>query len=154
MFTKVLFPIDLQEQAFSLGALRFAVEQAEKHGAELHVLSVLPHAGKPTMLDYQHDKDALREIEQSAHERLEALIGNQVPADVRVTKIVRKGGVPYDEILRYADKNRADLIVIPSHDKSALEEFFMGSCAAKVVRRARCSVMVVREQRKRGHVRD
>jgi len=152
MFTRVLFPIDLHEQAFSLGALRFAVEQAEKDGAGLHVLTVLPHAGKPTMLDYQHDKDMLREVERSAHERLDALVENQVPAGVRVTKIVRKGGAPPDEILRYADKNEADLIVIPSHDKSALEEFFMGSCAAKVVRRARCSVMVVRKPRKRGGV--
>lgn len=151
MFSKVSFPIDLHEQAFSLEALQFAVEQAAKYQATLSILTVLPHLDKPTMLDFQHDEETLREIEQSAHERLDALIRNQVPTNVRVTKIVHKGGDPYDEILRYAEKNQIDLIVIPSHDKSALEEFFMGSCAGKVVRRARCSVMVMRKSRKRSY---
>lgn len=147
MFSKVLFPIDLHEQAFSLGALQFAVDQAQKYGAELHVLTVLPHLDKPTMLDYQHDEDTLREIEQSARERLDALVAKQVPEGVTVTKEIHKGGSPHDEILRYAGKHQVDLIVIPSHDKSALENLLMGSCAAKVVRNAHCSVMVIRKGR-------
>ena len=150
MFSKVLFPIDLHEQAFSLEALTFAVEQAAKNQAELHVLTVLPHLDKPTMLDFQHDENTLREIERSAHERLDALIKNQVPESVRVTKIVHKGGDAHDEILHHAEQHQVDLIVIPSHDKSALEAFFMGSCATKVVRRAHCSVMVMRTPRKRS----
>ena len=148
MFRKILFPIDLHEQAFSLQALQFALEQAQKDQAELHVLTILPHADKPTMLDYQHDQDTLQEIERSAHERLDALVAQQVPATVAVTKVVHKGGTPHDDILRYAAQQQVDLIVIPSHDKSALEEFFMGSCAAKVVRQAHCSVMVLRKPRK------
>jgi nucleotide-binding universal stress UspA family protein len=150
MFEKILLPIDLHEQAFSLEALRFAVEQAQKDGAELHVLTILPHADKPTMLDYQHDQDTLREIDRSVHERLDALIARQVPATVAVTKVVHKGGTPHDGILRYAEKRHIDLIVMPSHDKNALEAFFMGSCAAKVVRQAHCSVMVLRRSRKTG----
>lgn len=39
MFTKVLFPIDLHEEAFSLEALQFAVEQAREADAELYVLT-------------------------------------------------------------------------------------------------------------------
>jgi len=149
MFQKILFPIDLHEQAFSLEALKFAVEQAQKDGAELHVLTILPHADKPTMLDHQHDENLLKEIDRSAHERLDALVAQQVPAQVAVTKIIHKGGTPHDDILRYANKQHIDLIVMPSHDKSALEEFFMGSCAAKVVRQAHCSVLVLRKPRSR-----
>ena len=145
MIKNVLFPIDLHEQSFSLEALHFAIEQAEQKQAQLHVLTVLPHMDKPTMLDFKFDENTLKDIERSAHERLDALIAKEVPSTIQVNKVVHKGGTPYDVILRYANQHQIDLIVVPSHDKSGFEKFFLGSCADKLVRHAHCSVMVFRK---------
>lgn len=46
-------------------------------------------------------------------------------------------------ILEYAEEHSADCIVIASH-RPGLEDYFLGSTAARVVRHAPCSVHVVR----------
>lgn len=47
------------------------------------------------------------------------------------------------KILDYAERNDAECIVIASHNPG-LEDYFLGSTAARVVRHARCSVHVLR----------
>ncbi len=54
-------------------------------------------------------------------------------------------GTPYDEILKLSEQLKVDLIVISSKGKNALEGFFFGSTTEKVVRKAKCSVFVVRK---------
>jgi nucleotide-binding universal stress UspA family protein len=53
-------------------------------------------------------------------------------------------GNPAEEIIRYAAENRTDLIVMGTHGRSGLERLLMGSVAEKVLRRALCSVLVVK----------
>jgi len=53
-------------------------------------------------------------------------------------------GDPTDEIVRVADSLSADMIVMGTHDSVGLERLLLGSVAEAVVRRARCSVLVVR----------
>ena len=47
-------------------------------------------------------------------------------------------------ILEAATDWRADLIVVGSHGRTGLDRFLLGSVAESIVRRARCSVQVVR----------
>jgi nucleotide-binding universal stress UspA family protein len=65
-----------------------------------------------------------------------------VPADIRRRHIVGHGSI-YHEILRYADEIEADLIVISAHRPTA-EDYLIGPNAARVVRHAHVSVLVVR----------
>lgn len=46
-------------------------------------------------------------------------------------------------LVEYADKNNIDCIIVASH-RPGLEDFFIGSTAARVVRHAKCSVHVIR----------
>jgi nucleotide-binding universal stress UspA family protein len=55
-------------------------------------------------------------------------------------------GDPTDEIVRVADSLSADMIVMGTHDSAGLERLLLGSVAEAVVRRARCSVLVVRSK--------
>ncbi|MEP7049864.1 MAG: universal stress protein [Pseudomonadota bacterium] len=55
-------------------------------------------------------------------------------------------GDPTDEIVRVADSLSADMIVMGTHDSAGLERLLLGSVAEVVVRRARCSVLVVRSK--------
>jgi nucleotide-binding universal stress UspA family protein len=53
-------------------------------------------------------------------------------------------GKPAEEILSVAYEVGAELIIIGSHDHTALERILLGSTSAAVVRGAACSVLVVR----------
>ena len=55
---------------------------------------------------------------------------------------VRKGN-PATAILAVASERNADVIVIASH-RPGLQDYFLGSTAARVVRHAKCSVHVIR----------
>ncbi len=66
-----------------------------------------------------------------------------MPDDVSVQHIVGEGTV-YEVILDMAEKVEADLIVMASH-RPELQDYLLGPNAARVVRHAKCSVLVVRE---------
>ncbi len=53
-------------------------------------------------------------------------------------------GDPASEIVRYAEEQVVDLIVMGTHGRSGLERLLMGSVAEKVMREAPCSVLVVK----------
>jgi universal stress protein F len=52
-------------------------------------------------------------------------------------------GNPAERILKQAQENNTDLIVIASHN-SKIENLLLGSCASKVVRHSHCTVTVVK----------
>lgn len=49
-----------------------------------------------------------------------------------------------EQLLRYARRERVDLIVMGSLGESGIKDFFLGSVATRVVANAPCSVLVVR----------
>ena len=58
--------------------------------------------------------------------------------------VVREPTNPATEIARYAVDAGIDLIVMGTHGRTGLERLLMGSVAEKVMREARCSVLVVK----------
>jgi nucleotide-binding universal stress UspA family protein len=65
------------------------------------------------------------------------------PEGISVDVKIRQG-VPYREIVQEAEDGEYDLIVLGARGKSRLKEFLYGSNAEKVVRRAHCSVYLVK----------
>ncbi len=59
-------------------------------------------------------------------------------------------GVPFDEILRFAKRQKADAIVMGTHGRSGVKRLFLGSVAESVLREAECPVIVVRERAAAG----
>ncbi len=57
----------------------------------------------------------------------------------------QRSGNPAHEIIDSAKDNGADLIMLASHNPD-LRDYFIGSTAARVVRHAQCSVLVIREK--------
>ena len=53
-------------------------------------------------------------------------------------------GYPAEEILRYADENDIDLILMATHGRSGINRWVMGSVADKVLRSSRVPVLLVR----------
>jgi nucleotide-binding universal stress UspA family protein len=137
----VLMPVDLNDERSWRLALAEALAMLRAQGGVLHVVSVLPDFGLPVVGDFfrkDYEKEALKRLGQA----LTDWVGTHVPADIEVRPHVLHGSI-YDEILRAADKLKADVIVIGSH-RPELKDYLLGPNAARVVRHARQSVYVVR----------
>ena len=75
---------------------------------------------------------------RTAEQRLEERV-----RDVPEAKAVLINGHSGLAISDYAQKENADCIIVGSH-KPGLSDYFLGSTAARIVRHAHCSVIVLR----------
>ncbi|MHB8139622.1 MAG: universal stress protein, partial [Smithellaceae bacterium] len=53
-------------------------------------------------------------------------------------------GIPYEEILKEQEAKGIDLIVIASHGKTGILKNLLGGVVDKVMKRAKCQVLLVR----------
>ncbi len=142
MYHDILLTVDLNDEASWAKALPAAVELAKASGATLHVVSIVPDFGMPVVGGFFPDdfeEKALAEVSK----KLVAFCGENVPPEIEVKNIVRHGNV-YKEILEIAGEIGCDLIVIGAQ-RPDLKDYLLGPNAARVVRHANCSVLVVRD---------
>jgi universal stress protein A len=141
---KILVPTDFSE--CSDAAVQYGRAMAETFGATLHLLHVVqdpytqPWAAEafPAPLG-----DMLAQWQAQARARLQELLPEAARKDVMVAVQV---GSPFQEIVRYAVEQAIDLIVIGTHGRGPIGHMLLGSVAEKVVRKAPCPVLTVREQ--------
>ncbi len=146
---RIVCPVDFSEP--SELALVQAARQAQQAGAELHLIAVvqpMPAAlisdGMPfTDLNPTPDMPT-----QAAEAHLAKLRDSTCAAVSERTSLHVAVGVPFVEIVRYAREVEADLIVMGSHGRTGIEHLLIGSVAERVVRKAPCSVLVVRDAKR------
>ena len=141
MFKEILLPIDLGEVESSRKAVSTAIELSRTEGARLHLLCVVP--GYSMSIVSQYFPEGFEETSLAeAAKQLDDFIAKNIPAEITSPAIVANGTV-YKEILRVAGEIGCDMIVIASH-RPELKDYLLGPNAARVVRHADCSVLVVR----------
>jgi nucleotide-binding universal stress UspA family protein len=141
----ILVPTDFSE--YSEKAYKQAVEIAKMFNSTITVLHVeAPDFERMTALYISEEK--LKEIRDNLIKETEESLKKFINIADNINEINIKTrietGVAYDEIVKLTKNEDYDLIVISSHGKNALEAFFYGSTTEKVVRNAKCSVLVVR----------
>ncbi len=141
MYKTVLLPIDLNESSSWDKAVPAALASVRTQGTGLHVMTVVPDFGMASV-GVHFPNDFADKMRAEAGAQLKAFVGEHIPRDVAVHSIVGQGTV-YQEILRVAREVGADLIVMASH-RPELNDDLLGPNAARVVRHASCSVLVVR----------
>jgi nucleotide-binding universal stress UspA family protein len=141
--TKVLFPTDFSEGA--VYAFPYAIDMVKTYKAELHLVHILYDFVVATGLHVPHTSvDTLYlELEQSAAKQLENF-GLDQRKDIPGIQTAILRGVPYEELLKYAETHGIDLIVIGTHGRKGLDRMLFGSTAERVVRNATCPVLTVR----------
>jgi nucleotide-binding universal stress UspA family protein len=142
MYSDILLPIDLSDEHSWRKALPTAVSLCRTFQATLHVMTVVPEFGLP-MVGQFFPAGYEAKLHQQVAKQLEDFVAQQVPADTSVQRIVAAGKI-YQQILSTAKQIKPDLIVMGSH-RPELSDYLLGPNAARVVRHAGCSVMVVRE---------
>jgi nucleotide-binding universal stress UspA family protein len=134
MYKNILVPVALDHErdvAAALGVARKLVAP----GGTVTALTVV-EAMPAYVLAQMPDGQAERNLAVAA-EQLEGLIGT---GEVRAMAVA---GHPARSILDHAAAHGVDCIVIASH-RPGLQDYFLGSTAARVVRHAPCAVHVVR----------
>lgn len=132
----VIVPIDFSEASYS------AVDVARELVAEpsgLHVVHVIP---TPTMFEpvaVLEKLDTNASYHRAADVIREHLSGKYADAQINILF-----GDPGTEIAAFAERVQADLVVMPSHGRSGLQKFFLGSVAERVLRLAHCPVLILR----------
>ncbi|MEP0236149.1 universal stress protein [Roseibium sp.] len=142
MYKSILVPVDLAENSSWKKSLPVAEAMARTFQAELHLVAVVPDFGKSIVGSY-FPKDFEGDALKAAGEMLKAFISENVGTEVSVKGHVAHGTI-YEEINKAADKLGCDLIVLASH-RPELKDYLLGPNAARVVRHAAQSVLVVRD---------
>ncbi len=137
----ILVPVDFSER--SLAALTYAIRFAQDFGGSLVVLHVLD----PLLVAGRLESARLRQLKSSsrreAEEQLQALRRELVQTGVR-TQLFLRHGPATDVILAFGVAKKADLIIMSSQGRTGLSRLLIGSVAERVVRHARCPVLIVR----------
>ncbi|WP_150524915.1 universal stress protein [Roseibium sediminis] len=141
MYKSILLPIDLGEESSWTKALPTAEKLAVTFGAELHVVCVVPDFGKSIVGSF-FPKDYEGGALEKASEMLKSFLDEHNPDGLAIKGHIAHGTI-YEEINKTADKLGCDLIVLSSH-RPELKDYLLGPNAARVVRHANQSVMVVR----------
>ncbi|HBB17371.1 MAG: hypothetical protein A3J94_05850 [Syntrophus sp. RIFOXYC2_FULL_54_9] len=144
---KILVPTDFSEDSDL--AFRTALSMAVNYKARIFLLHVI---SKQSLADYCLDQSIVdRVLNESiifSNEKLQEVIDrNQQGGGIKVIPDVRKGQ-PFEEILKEASERKIDLIVIASHGKTGLQKYLIGSVTDKVMKEAKCPVLLIPSQEK------
>lgn len=141
---KVLVPIDFSD--YSKSALKYAVNFAKSFNAEIILVYVVEPVIYPP--DFSMGQIAMPSIttewDDRAKDELQKLAKSEIKEIANVKTII-KTGKPFVEIIETAKEENIDLIIIATHGHSGVEHILFGSTAEKVVRKAPCPVLTLRE---------
>ena len=143
---KILVPTDFSE--YSDKALQKALDIAKEEGSEILFFHVIHDDFQTCVVDYCFTVNEIEAIKsrmfKAATENMQKQLDKfPLSKEVKVSMEVRNG-VPYHEILKLQEEKGADLIVISSHGRSAITTFLMGNVTSRVLKRAKCEVLLVK----------
>ncbi len=151
-------------------AFEYALSLAQEFQTELHLAHVLKPSDSFNMTPSDHmmfqTGDAMRwnqsnlqtmngieNIEKQEKKnillsRLEKKLLNMIPEECNnwcTPATILLEGTPYQELINYSEHKNIDLIVLGIHGHSLLENLLIGSTTDRVIRRASCSILAVRQ---------
>ncbi|MFC2990518.1 MULTISPECIES: universal stress protein [Halomonas] len=142
MYSKIMLPVDLNEESSWKKALPTAVTLCRTFGASLHVVTVLPDYRMPLVGSY-FPKDFAKKAHAAIAEAQQTFIQEHVPEEIQTQSVIVDGS-PWEAIIKAAKKLEVDLIVMASHNKRKFADYVLGPNAEHVVHHAKISVMIVR----------
>jgi nucleotide-binding universal stress UspA family protein len=142
MFKNILVTIDLDEEEYSVRILQAAKDAASGDGAKFNVITVVPNFGMSIVGAFFPEGHEEKMIQQ-AQKNLHAFTAKHAGGLEAVQHVIGHGNI-YEEVLAWAAKLKADLIIVGAHRASAAD-YLLGPNSARIVRHAKCSVLVVRD---------
>ena len=150
---RILCPLDFSE--FSDRACRYAQSLARHYEAALTLVHVVPpvFAAYPSYVYPDMVNDIYQDLRAHAEELLRLFASSHIRGGVQVVNKVCEGAVT-ESILALAATESPDLIVMGTHGRHGFDHLLLGSVTEKVLRKARCPVLVVRALTPESGVRE
>jgi nucleotide-binding universal stress UspA family protein len=141
-FKTIVAAIDIDDD-LGRAVLAVASDLSNRYGAQLHVVDAWP---KISGVGFPYARRAeIAEIEKHEKERRARL----AELEARVSKfalnaiVMAPVGDKSDTLETYLENEKADLLVIGSHQKGSFQKLLSGSVSSELVQEAPCAVMLV-----------
>jgi len=155
LFKTILYPTDFSD--LSEVAKEYVIKLKEANAKKVVLVHVihplefsLPQFDDPFVLDVAAIYAQVPELERKilkSHEDMLKKVKDELEGKGFEVKTIMTVGDPKDEILKVAESEKVDLIVVGYHGKGLMERILeMGSTAKAIIRKASCPVLVVKRK--------
>lgn len=141
MYKNIIVPVDISDEQSFCSVIPVVVNIATLCNATIHFLYIIPDFGLRLIEDYL-PKHWFQDQTKKYEVQMKKLVNKYIQRDINSEFCIGRGTI-YDEVIRYADKNDADLVIISAVGQQ-LSDYMLGSNASKIVRHSTTSVLVVR----------
>lgn len=139
---KILFPTDFSEG--SSDAVPFVADLARHYNARLFIVNVVYDLLNTSgwYVPHINTSELYADMEANAKKELERCCLEELRGYKEIEHRVLRG-TPHEEILKFADENGIDMIIMGTHSRKGLDRIIFGSTAERVVRNSKCPVLTV-----------
>ena len=139
---KVLIATD--DSKASLRAIDIGIRFAKQYNSKVYAVYVMNvTAYDAVVMDESWSTEMCENLDKESRRATSSIVDKAKFAGLDAEPFVLKGDAA-DEILKFADNNKIDVIVVGSHGRNGLERFTLGSVSEKIVRHAQIPVLVAR----------
>lgn len=144
MFSHLLVPLD--GSSFGDKAIKYALSLAQKYDSKITLLHVTSQQWEGEMSAEAPQVEALtKQVETSLSEKnLKAKKDELAAEGYHVNAIIMKGTPVGDVILKAAENEKADTIVMSTHGHTGWRRRLFGSVAEKVIGQSQIPVLLIR----------
>jgi len=147
---KILVPTDLSD--LSLAAMEYAVSISKIYNAKITMVYVIEQSPAFTFPEVDYNSETLlRDALINAGEELRKFVDNKLPLSRSINTVVRRGD-PRKEIVKYAEDEEFDMIVMATHGRTGFAHMLMGSIAEHIVRSSAVPVLTVKPEEMQNNV--
>jgi len=146
MINNILIPYDFT----NYGDLAFneALEIAKKFDSKITLLTIIGSDVDTSGMSVSRAQEAQDEAENKAKKDLTKMQNSNKVENVSVSIKIIHNPSTANGILAFAEKSKADLIVMGSHGRSGFKKLVLGSVASEVVAKSHCRVLIVKPSKK------
>jgi len=125
--------------------IHYAVSMAAKYDAELSVIYIIDtlwlHGWNLPIVSMAEERR--KDVERIKAE-LDDIIASEMKKGVKIKKIVKEGD-PVEEILKFIEEEKIDVVMLRAHEEGRIEHFLVGSSNHTIIRKMPCSVFLVKK---------
>ena len=135
---KIVVPVNLTEDIYS--ALDYAVFLAAQYNAQISVLYV------QEFISYTYEMPIfiLDDLREYFNKKIKKLTGKYAKHNLRITADITEFVNPYVGIVRHCERVKPDLIVMNTHQRKGLKQYFIGSITEKIINNMPCPVLTLK----------
>lgn len=141
-FNRILFPVDFSESSSKI--VPYVQTVAQKFGSQIHILFAARVFDHFTSIYVPHPSinKFEKELMEGAEKRLYEFVDENF-SEFPQTKTAVLAGDPSEEIIKYIQEHKIDLVIMGTHGRKGMDKIIFGSVAERVVKTASVPVMVV-----------